>query len=138
MASRPLVKRFSISAREGITARSTSISALHACGKASLASMIAASSPSEASHAQSTAPMKAWSGDHSKKVGRRPDRTGLTCSCSFVHSNRLDSLGMQGATAPAPAPVAGPPPLPKASDALALTNSSLNQLQVRGPASSWD
>ena len=33
--------------------------------------------------------------------------------------------------APAPAPMMdGPPPLPKASDALALTNSTLNQLQV--------
>ena len=39
--------------------------------------------------------------------------------------------------APAPPPVAGPPPLPKASDALALTNSSLNQLQVFGLASPW-
>lgn len=37
---------------------------------------------------------------------------------------------MQGGVAPAPAPMAGPPALPKASDALALTNSTLNQLQV--------
>ncbi|CAK0785458.1 hypothetical protein CVIRNUC_008667 [Coccomyxa viridis] len=40
--------------------------------------------------------------------------------------------GPLGAMAPAPAPMAGPPPLPKASDALALTNSSLNQLQTLG------
>ena len=38
--------------------------------------------------------------------------------------------------APAPAPMDGPPPLPKASDALALTNSTLNQLQVHCMASS--
>ena len=38
---------------------------------------------------------------------------------------------VQGGMAPAPAPMMdGPPPLPKASDALALTNSTLNQLQV--------
>ena len=36
--------------------------------------------------------------------------------------------------APAPAPMMdGPPALPKASDALALTNSTLNQLQVGEP-----
>ena len=40
------------------------------------------------------------------------------------------SLALQGGIAPAPAPVTGPPALPKASDALALTNSTLNQLQV--------
>ena len=42
---------------------------------------------------------------------------------------------MQGGVAPAPAPMAGPPALPKASDALALTNSTLNQLQVNPLAS---
>ena len=57
-------------------------------------------------------------------------------SCPFVHSNLPGPVGLQGAMAPAPAPVAGPPPLPKASDALALTNSSLNQLQARSLASS--
>ena len=44
---------------------------------------------------------------------------------------RHDLACMQGGMAPAPAPMMdGPPPLPKASDALALTNSTLNQLQV--------
>jgi hypothetical protein len=47
-----------------------------------------------------------------------------------LEAARKSSHALQGSIAPAPAPVTGPPTLPKASDALALTNSTLNQLQV--------
>ncbi|KAK9919117.1 hypothetical protein WJX75_009510 [Coccomyxa subellipsoidea] len=40
-------------------------------------------------------------------------------------------VGIASAYAPAPAPV-GPPAVPKASDSLAMTNSTLNQLQTLG------
>ena len=50
--------------------------------------------------------------------------------CGYIMCNHLVVLiHVQGGAAPAPAPMmaAGPPPVPKASDALGMTNSSLNQ-----------
>lgn len=44
----------------------------------------------------------------------------------------LQGLGTP-AFAPVPAPSYGPPAAPKASDSLALTNSTVNQLQVGDP-----
>ena len=47
----------------------------------------------------------------------------------------MQGLGTSAAFAPAPAPVYGPPAAPKASDSLALTNTTLNQLQALSPFS---
>ena len=76
-----------------------------------------------------------------KRTGMCLMRAGPLCGTPYTAADPyrqtpdVQGLGTSAhapAFAPAPAPAYGPPAAPKASDSLARTNSTVNQLQVGG------